>query len=214
MTNEDVTALNTTSTNIQKKDIVIQGTGTFVAGGNAQGGDTSSYRFARVYPNFRSLTWKNIIFRQDFLNNSTSWYINANGHNMTFEDCTFTGPVIIDAGGNSTAGTSGSTLTVKNCINVNRICANRTSGSNTLGYTTITVESCSGSGTAGVTIDPAGSGSVENLTVDVTDTKATVDPTNKGNVSKINRNYMLNVTDSNIVFTNPVVSSSSYSAND
>ena len=142
------------------------------------------------------------------MDNSNSWYINANGHSMTFEDCTFTGPVIIDAGGNSTAGTSGSTLTVKNCINVNRICANRTSGSNTLGYTTITVESCGGYGTAGVTIDPAGSGSVQNLTVNVTDTKATVDPTYKGNVSKINRNYMLNVTDSNIVFTNPVVSSS------
>ena len=208
LTDGDVTALNTTGTNIQNKDIVIQGTGTFVAGGNAKREGTSSYRFARVYPNFRSLTWKNIIFRQDFLDNSNSWYINANGHSMTFEDCTFTGPVIIDAGGNSTAGTSGSTLTVKNCINVNRICANRTSGSNTLGYTTITVESCGGYGTAGVTIDPAGSGSVQNLTVNVTDTKATVDPTYKGNVSKINRNYMLNVTDSNIVFTNPVVSSS------
>ena len=63
LTDGDVTALNTTGTNIQNKDIVIQGTGTFVAGGNAKREGTSSYRFARVYPNFRSLTWKNIIFR-------------------------------------------------------------------------------------------------------------------------------------------------------
>ena len=211
LTNDDVDVLNTASSHIQDKDIVIQGTGTFVAGGNAKKEGASSYRFARVYPNFKSLTWKNIIFRQDFLNNSDSWYINANGHSMTFEDCTFTGPVIIDAGGNNTAGRSGSTLTVKNCINVNRICANRTSN-RTLGNTTITVDSCGGYGTAGVTIDPAGSGSVQKLTVNVIDTKATVDPTNRGDVSKISGNYVLNVTDSNIVFTTPTVSLTSYTA--
>ncbi len=211
LTDDDVTVLNTTSSYIQNQDIVIQGTGTFVAGGYAKGGDTNSYRFARVYPNFRSLTWKNIIFRQDFLDNSNSWYINANGHSMKFEDCTFTGPVIIDAGGNSTAGTSGSTLTVKNCINVNRIYANRTSNK-TLGNTTITVDSCGGYGTAGVTIDPAGSGSVQKLTINVTDTTTTVDPTNRGDVSKISGNYVLNVTDSNIVFTTPTVSLTSYTA--
>ena len=211
LTDDDVTVLNTTSSYIQNQDIVIQGTGTFVAGGYAKGGDTNSYRFARVYPNFRSLTWKNIIFRQDFLDNSNSWYINANGHSMKFEDCTFTGPVIIDAGGNSTAGTSGSTLTVKNCINVNRIYANRTSNK-TLGNTTITVDSCGGYGTAGVTIDPAGSGCVQKLTINVTDTTTTVDPTNRGDVSKISGNYVLNVTDSNIVFTTPTVSLTSYTA--
>ena len=211
LTDDDVTVLNTTSSYIQNQDIVIQGTGTFVAGGYAKGGDTNSYRFARVYPNFRSLTWKNIIFRQDFLDNSNSWYINANGHSMTFEDCTFTGPVIIDAGGNRTAGTSGSTLTVKNCINVNRIYANRTSNK-TLGNTTITVESCSGSGTAGVTIDPASAGYVQKLTVNVTDTKATVTPTIQGSTYTIKKDYVLNVKDSNIAFTNPVVSSYSYTA--
>lgn len=114
LTNADVDAFNTNKTYATRNNIVIQGTGTFVAGGNAQGSDTSSYRFARIYPNFKSLTWRNIIFRQDFRNNSASWYINANGHNMTFEDCTFTGPVSIDAGGNSTAGTSGSILKLKN----------------------------------------------------------------------------------------------------
>lgn len=211
LTDDDVTVLNTTSSYIQNQDIVIQGTGTFVAGGYAKGGDTNSYRFARVYPNFRSLTWKNIIFRQDFLDNSNSWYINANGHSMTFEDCTFIGPVIIDAGGNRTAGTSGSTLTVKNCINVNRIYANRTSNK-TLGNTTITVESCSGSGTAGVTIDPASAGYVQKLTVNVTDTKATVTPTIQGSTYTIKKDYVLNVKDSNIAFTNPVVSSYSYTA--
>ena len=101
LTNDDVNVLNISSTSIQNIDIVIQGTGTFVAGGDAKGGDKNSYRFARVYPNFKSLTWKNIIFRQDFANNSDSWYINANGHNMTFENCSFAGPVIIDAGGNT-----------------------------------------------------------------------------------------------------------------
>ena len=211
LTNDDVNVLNISSTSIQNIDIVIQGTGTFVAGGDAKGGDKNSYRFARVYPNFKSLTWKNIIFRQDFANNSDSWYINANGHNMTFENCSFAGPVIIDAGGNNTAGTSGSTLTVKNCINVNRICANRTSN-RILGNTTITVESCSGSGTAGVTIDPASAGHVQKLTVNVTDTKATVTPTTQGSTYKIQRDYVLNVKDSNIAFTNPVVSSYSYTA--
>ena len=211
LTNDDVDVLNTASSDIQDKDIVIQGTGTFVAGGNETGGDQNSDRFSRIYPKFQSLTWKNIIFRRDFLNNDKTWYINANGRSMTFEDCTFAGPVIIDAGGNNTAGRSGSTLTVKNCINVNRICANRTSN-RTLGNTTITVDSCGGYGTAGVTIDPAGSGSVQKLTVNVTDTKATVDPTNRGDVSKISGNYVLNVTDSNIVFTTPTVSLTSYTA--
>lgn len=212
LTDNDVTVLSNNSTNIKNKDIVIQGTGTFVAGGNAQGGDRNSYRFARIHPNFNSLTWKNIIFRQDFLNNSDSWYINANGHNMTFEDCTFTGPVRIDAGGNSTAGTSGSTLKLKNCINVNCIYANYTSGSNTLGYTTITVDSCGGYGTAGVTINPASSGSVRGLTINVIDTPTTISPEYTRDISKITGNYVLNVTDSNVAFTTPVVSSPSYTA--
>lgn len=212
LTNADVDAFNTNKTYATRNNIVIQGTGTFVAGGNAQGSDTSSYRFARIYPNFKSLTWRNIIFRQDFLNNSASWYINANGHNMTFEDCTFTGPVSIDAGGNSTAGTSGSILKLKNCINVNYIYANRTSTSSILGYTIITVDSCGGYGTAGVTIDPASSGSVRGLAINVTDTPTTIKPGYTGNTSKITGNYVLNVTDSNVAFTTPVVNSSPYTA--
>lgn len=212
LTNADVDAFNTNKTYATRNNIVIQGTGTFVAGGNAQGSDTSSYRFARIYPNFKSLTWRNIIFRQDFRNNSASWYINANGHNMTFEDCTFTGPVSIDAGGNSTAGTSGSILKLKNCINVNYIYANRTSTSSILGYTIITVDSCGGYGTAGVTIDPASSGSVRGLAINVTDTPTTIKPGYTGNTSKITGNYVLNVTDSNVAFTTPVVNSSPYTA--
>lgn len=212
LTNADVDAFNTNKTYATRNNIVIQGTGTFVAGGNAQGSDTSSYRFARIYPNFKSLTWRNIIFRQDFRNNSASWYINANGHNMTFEDCKFTGLVSIDAGGNSTAGTSGSILKLKNCINVNYIYANRTSTSSILGYTIITVDSCGGYGTAGVTIDPASSGSVRGLAINVTDTPTTIKPGYTGNTSKITGNYVLNVTDSNVAFTTPVVNSSPYTA--
>ena len=47
LTNADVDAFNTNKTYATRNNIVIQGTGTFVAGGNAQGSDTSSYRFAR-----------------------------------------------------------------------------------------------------------------------------------------------------------------------
>ena len=63
-----------------------------------------------------------------------------------------------------------------------------------------------------MTIDPASAGHVQKLTVNVTDTKATVTPTTQGSTYKIQRDYVLNVKDSNIAFTNPVVSSYSYTA--
>lgn len=54
--------------------------------------------------------------------------------------------------------------------------------------------------------------SVRGLAINVTDTPTTIKPGYTGNTSKITGNYVLNVTDSNVAFTTPVVNSSPYTA--
>ena len=160
-----------------------------------------------VYPQFKSLTWKNAEFRSDFLSfNKYSYVMHGNGHNLTFENCTFEGDVTINAGGNGTQGTSGSTLTLKNCVNVNKIYASKQRDG--LGNTTINVESCTGyTGTGGgfITIDPAYY-SVKDLEINLKDCSAKVAPSYIYNV-KVSGNYRLTAENTQLMFNNPNVSS-------
>lgn len=204
--NKDVTAFNN-ATGFANKNVTIICEGA-IAGSNERNSPSTGLRlWDQVFPNFNSLTWKNVEFRSDFYEfNEYSFVMHGNGHNLTFENCTFTGNSTINAGGNSTQGTSGSTLTLKNCVNVNVIYAAKQQEG--LGNTTINVESCTGyTGTEGgfITIDPAQS-SVKNLNINLKDCVAKVVPSYTY-YEKVRGDYKLTAENAQLMFTNPSVTS-------
>ena len=200
---DDVTAFND-ATGFTNKNVTIIADAALSGSHEQASPDTGVNLWGTVYPQFKSLTWKNAKFRSDFLSGDKySYVMHGNGHNLTFENCTFAGDVTINAGGNSTQGTSGSTLTLKNCVNVNKIYASRHGGG--LGNTTINVESCTGH-TGSIIIDPAYYGTVNNLEINVTDCIAKIEPSYISSV-KVEGDYKLTATNTQLMFTNPTVSS-------
>lgn len=201
LVNNDVTAFNN-ATGFANKNVTIICEGV-IAGSNERNSPNTGLRlWDQVFPNFNSLTWKNVKFRSDFYEfNKYSFVMHGNGHNLTFENCTFEGDVTINAGGNSTQGTSGSTLTLKNCVNVNKIYASRRLDG--LGNTTINVESCTGH-TGTIIIDPAYY-SVKDLEINLKDCVAKVYPTFK--TIEVEGDYRLTAENTQLMFTNPTVSS-------
>lgn len=199
--NNDVTAFNNAS-GFANKNVTIICEGV-IAGSNERYSPNTGLRlWDQVFPNFNSLKWKNVKFRSDFYEfNKYSFVMHGNGHNLTFENCTFAGDVTINAGGNSTQGTSGSTLTLKNCVNVNKIYASKNSSG--LGNTTINVESCTGH-TGTIIIDPAYY-SVKDLEINLKDCVAKVYPTFK--TIEVKGDYRLTAENTQLMFTNPTVSS-------
>ena len=200
--NKDVTAFNN-ATGFANKNVTIICEGA-IAGSNERNSPSTGLRlWDQVFPNFNSLTWKNVEFRSDFYEfNKYSFVMHGNGHNLTFENCRFTGDVTINAGGNSTQGTSGSTLTLKNCVNVNKIYAAKQQEG--LGNTTINVESCTGH-TGTIIIDPAQS-SVKNLNINLKDCVAKVVPSYTY-YEKVRGDYKLTAENAQLMFTNPSVTS-------
>lgn len=198
---KDVTAFND-ATGFTNKNVTIVNAG--LSGSHEQASpNTGVNLWGTVYPQFKSLTWKNAQFRSDFLSfNKYPYVMHGNGHNLTFENCTFTGDVTINAGGNSTQGTSGSTLTLKNCVNVNKIYAAKQQEG--LGNTTINVESCTGH-TGTIIIDPAQS-SVKNLNINLKDCVAKVVPSYTY-YEKVRGDYKLTAENAQLMFTNPSVTS-------
>lgn len=198
---KDVTAFND-ATGFTNKNVTIVDAG--LSGSNEQASpNTGVNLWGTVYPQFKSLTWKNAKFRSDFLSfNKYSYVMHGNGHNLTFENCTFAGDVTINAGGDSTQGTSGSTLTLKNCVNVNKIYASKQRDG--LGNTTINVESCTGH-TDTIIIDPAYY-SVKNLNINLKDCVAKITPSYTYTV-KVNGDYKLTAENTQLMFNNPNVSS-------
>lgn len=198
---KDVTAFND-ATGFTNKNVTIVDAG--LSGSHEQAfPNTGVNLWGTVYPQFKSLTWKNAKFRSDFLSfNKYPYVMHGNGHNLTFENCTFAGDVTINAGGNSTQGTSGSTLTLKNCVNVNKIYASKQQDG--LGNTTINVESCTGH-TDTIIIDPAYY-SVKNLNINLKDCVAKIDPSYTYSV-KVNGDYRLTAENTQLMFNNPLVSS-------
>lgn len=201
LTNNEVTAFNNAS-GFANKNVTIICEGV-IAGSNERNSSNTGLRlWDQVFPNFNSLKWKNVRFRSDFYEfNKYSFVMHGNGHNLTFENCTFEGDVTINAGGNSTQGTSGSTLTLKNCVNVNKIYASRRLDG--LGNTTINVESCTGH-TGTIIIDPAYY-SVKDLEINLKDCVAKVYPTFK--TIEVEGDYRLTAENTQLMFTNPTVSS-------
>lgn len=198
---KDVTAFNN-ATGFTNKNVTIVDAG--LSGSHEQASpNTGVNLWGTVYPQFKSLTWKNAKFRSDFLSfNKYSYVMHGNGHNLTFENCTFAGDVTINAGGDSTQGTSGSTLTLKNCVNVNKIYASKQRDG--LGNTTINVESCTGH-TDTIIIDPAYH-SVKDLNINLKDCVAKIDPSYTYSV-KVNGDYRLTAENTQLMFNNPLVSS-------
>ena len=97
LVNNDVTAFNN-ATGFTNKNVTIVDAG--LSGSHEQASpNTGVNLWGTVYPQFKSLTWKNAEFRSDFLSfNKYSYVMHGNGHNLTFEDCTFVGDVTINAG--------------------------------------------------------------------------------------------------------------------
>lgn len=202
LVNNDVTAFNN-ATGFANKNVTIICEGV-IAGSNERNSPNTGLRlWDQVFPNFNSLTWKNVKFRSDFYEfNKYSFVMHGNGHNLTFENCVFESDSTINAGGNSTQGTSGSTLTLKNCVNVNEIYASKQQDG--LGNTTINVESCTGH-TGTIIIDPARY-SVKDLNINLKDCVAKVNPYFKS-VIEVEGNYTLTAENTQLMFTNPNVSS-------
>ena len=202
LVNNDVTAFNN-ATGFANKNVTIICEGA-IAGSNERNSPNTGLRlWDQVFPNFNSLTWKNVKFRSDFYEfNKYSFVMHGNGHNLTFENCVFESDSTINAGGNSTQGTSGSTLTLKNCVNVNEIYASKQQDG--LGNTTINVESCTGH-TGTIIIDPARY-SVKDLNINLKDCVAKVNPYFKS-VIEVEGNYILTAENTQLMFTNPNVSS-------
>lgn len=198
----DVTAFNN-ATGFTNKNVTMIVDAALSGSHEQASPNTGVNLWGTVYPQFKSLTWKNAKFRSDFLSfNKYSYVMHGNGHNLTFENCTFAGDVTINAGGNSTQGTSGSTLTLKNCVNVNEIYASKQQDG--LGNTTINVESCTGH-TGTIIIDPARY-SVKDLNINLKDCVAKVNPYFKS-VIEVEGNYRLTAENTQLMFTNPNVSS-------
>lgn len=202
LVNNDVTAFNN-ATGFANKNVTIICEGA-IAGSNERNSPNTGLRlWDQVFPNFNSLTWKNVKFRSDFYEfNKYSFVMHGNGHNLTFENCVFESDSTINAGGNSTQGTSGSTLTLKNCVNVNKIYASKQRDG--LGNTTINVESCTGH-TDTIIIDPAYH-SVKNLNINLKDCVAKIAPWYTNTV-KVKGDYTLTAENTQLMFTNPTVSS-------
>ena len=199
---KDVTAFNN-ATGFTNKNVTIIADAALSGSHEQASPNTGVNLWGTVYPQFKSLTWKNAKFRSDFLSfNKYPYVMHGNGHNLTFENCTFAGDVTINAGGNSTQGTSGSTLTLKNCVNVNKIYASKQQDG--LGNTTINVESCTGH-TDTIIIDPAYY-SVKNLNINLKDCVAKIDPSYTYSV-KVNGDYRLTAENTQLMFNNPLVSS-------
>ena len=203
---KDVDAFND-ATGFIDKNVIIMSDGAIAGSDERTSPSTGLRLWDQVFPKFNSLTWKNVKFRSDFhAFNEYSFVMHGNGHNLTFENCTFVGNSTINAGGNSTQGTSGSTLTLKNCVNVNVIYAAKQQEG--LGNTTINVESCTGyTGTEGgfITIDPAQS-SVKNLNINLKDCVAKVVPSYTY-YEKVRGDYKLTAENAQLMFTNPSVTS-------
>lgn len=203
--NNDVAAFNNASGFTDKNVTMI--VDSVLSGSDEQTSPNTGLRlWDKIYPQFRSLTWKNANFRSDFHAPTYPYTMHGNGHKLTFENCTFTGDVTINAGGDSTQGTSGSTLTLKNCVNVKKIYASKQTDG--LGNTRINVESCTGyTGTGGgfITINPAYY-TVKDLEINLTDCIAKIDPTYTY-TAKVNGDYTLKATNAQLMFINPNVSS-------
>lgn len=198
---DDVTAFNN-ATGFTNKNVTIIADAALSGSNEQSSPNTGVNLWGTVYPQFKSLTWKNVKFRSDFLlTHKYPYVMHGNGHNLTFENCTFAGDVTINAGGNSTQGTSGSTLTLINCVNVNKIYASKQQDG--LGNTMIHVESCTGH-TDTIIIDPAYY-SVKHLYIFLKDCAAKVDPTFK--TVKVEGDYILTAMNTQLMFTNPTVSS-------
>lgn len=223
LNDDDLNAFNTSHNYLANKNVIMQGQGSFIAGGQlkqttgdwaGKGPDTAatSFRFSRLYPQFKSLKWNNFVMRGDFLDNNgerpTEYYFHGNGRDLSFENCEFTGPVTIDAGGASgyNTKTQGSTVSLKNCKNVKNVYANNSSNAS-LGITTLMIDSCTGYEDAPVNIDVARVGTVSGLTVNVKNCKAKI-ASYYTNTAKITGGYTLNVTDSEVSFVNPLVTTS------
>lgn len=203
--NDDVAAFNHASGFTDKNVTMI--VDSVLSGSDEQTSPNTGLRlWDKIYPQFRSLTWKNANFRSDFHAPTYPYTMHGNGHKLTFENCTFTGDVTINAGGDSTQGTSGSTLTLKNCVNVKKIYASKQTDG--LGNTRINVESCTGyTGTGGgfITIDPAYC-TVKDLEINLTDCIAKIDPSYTALV-EVEGDYKLTATNAQLMFRNPNVSS-------
>lgn len=99
---KDVDAFNN-ATGFIDKNVIIMSDGAIAGSDERTSPSTGLRLWDQVFPKFNSLTWKNVKFRSDFhAFNEYSFVMHGNGHNLTFENCTFTGNSTINAGGNST----------------------------------------------------------------------------------------------------------------
>ena len=203
---DDVTAFNN-ATGLTNKNVTVTmaaGAG-WLAGGNLNS-QSSSYRWSNIYPQFQSLTWKNLSFRGDAFTGKDSYTFRGNGRPITFQNCVFgNGTASIEGGGTGAQGRD-TNVTVKNCRGLDTIYS--TLGTKVSANGTVTVISCTGASKTLRIMPTPGMNSTNKYTGDVNVTvencTANISPIYR-NYREIQGNYNLTVTDSNVQFMVPEV---------
>ena len=203
---DDVTAFNN-ATGLTNKNVTVTmaaGAG-WLAGGNLNS-QSSSYRWSNIYPQFQSLTWKNLSFRGDAFTGNDSYTFRGNGRPITFQNCVFgNGTASIEGGGTGAQGRD-TNVTVKNCRGLDTIYS--TLGTKVSANGTVTVISCTGASKTLRIMPTPGMNSTNKYTGDVNVTvencTANISPIYR-NYREIQGNYNLTVTDSNVQFMVPEV---------
>lgn len=206
LVDDDVTAFNN-ATGLTDKNVTVTmaaGAG-WLAGGNLNA-QSSSYRWSNIYPQFQSLTWKNLSFRGDAFTGADSYTFRGNGRPITFQNCVFgNGTASIEGGGTGAQGRD-TNITVKNCRGLNTIYS--TLGTKVSANGTVTVISCTGASNPLRIMPTPGMNSYNKYTGDVNVTvencTADISPIYR-DYREIQGNYNLTVTDSNVQFMVPEV---------
>ena len=204
---DDVTAFNN-ATGLTNKNVTVTmaaGAG-WLAGGNLNS-QSSSYRWSNIYPQFQSLTWKNLSFRGDAFTGKDSYTFRGNGRPITFQNCVFgNGTAASIEGGGTGAQGRNTNVTVKNCRGLDTIYS--TLGTKVSANGTVTVISCTGAkGTLRIMPTPGMDSSNKytgDVNVTVENCTANISPIYR-NYREIQGNYNLTVTDSNVQFMVPEV---------
>lgn len=202
LTSKDQTAFNNAS-GFTDKDVIIKTSGAVCGAATNDNPSDDKTRWSRMYPHFNSLTWEGAEFRADFPEYSghatTEVKFYANGHSLKFKDCVFVCPSDIIAGAYSRTETTNQSVKLEfvNCKGIRNVYSNYWSDK-ALNDVEISITSSSGftdevdGARDPIKIDPAMFGVVDNLTINIKDCEANINPTYSTS-QMVNKAFTLNM---------------------
>ena len=201
LSSKDQTAFNKAN-GFANKDVIIKTSGAVCGAATNDNPSDDKTRWSRMYPHFNSLTWEGAEFRADFPEYSgqatTEVKFYANGHSLKFKDCVFVCPNDIIAGTYNTETTNQSVkLEFVNCKGIRNVYSNYWN-QQALNDVEILITSSSGFTYAvdgardPINIDPAKFGAVDNLTINIEDCEANINPSYP-TLQMVNKAFALNM---------------------